>query len=565
MNKEAWDKSSDRLKCTKTHGYHCVPNSQLTSLIEFCYPRGEKILFQEGNCLELAGSGILNHFQCKQIFSSGCPDTFYFGNAIYKYPKCLAINTTLRCFDEDVQCIKSRLAENNLLEQNSSTIPTTKPTKNEFLKEQSTAIQNSSFEATANLTDPEVLLIKNNTYGTTDAMTRLNNSESSFVAYIVLAILLFFTTVLLILVIFKRDTLKHRMLKSLRKCKPDHRRPIPRPPMEIIHLNNRYLPTDVYDDYGAHYSEAEEVYDDGIDSTPLQEVYEDEPYLVPREKLLNMRERKLHSVSDDGTTFEEYLNENQLRVFQSSTDQPDENMGAASTSENSNNTHPEHTNTPYDDDKIYDMEPQSKAGNVESCIDHPDKNTSVHSKIILIPDDSQNNHPEHSNTPLNSELSNNPDAIESKPKPRLRYVEVVIDNPKEKTGADSNKIQITIDSQNNQPEHDDTSYSPDEIDHQHETNCSHGQHLPQEQPAHKKDVYMYHHCSDVHADDREQTLKNIIQPHPSKDPKNDHTERTNEENNISVSIEDTFEIVDVPDKDTTEDTKPEDATECVIA
>lgn len=60
---------------------------------------------------------------------------------------------------------------------------------------------------------------------------------------------------------------------------------------------------------------------------------------------------------------------------------------------------------------IYFLEPQSKAGNVESCIDHPDKNTSVHSKIILIPDDSQNNHPEHSNTPFNSELSNNPDTI----------------------------------------------------------------------------------------------------------------------------------------------------------
>lgn len=29
----------------------------------------------------------------------------------------------------------------------------------------------------------------------------------------------------------------------------------------ITDLNNRYLPTDVYDDYGAHYSEAEEVYD----------------------------------------------------------------------------------------------------------------------------------------------------------------------------------------------------------------------------------------------------------------------------------------------------------------
>lgn len=36
-------------------------------------------------------------------------------------------------------------------------------------------------------------------------------------------------------------------------------------------------------------------------------LFEDEPYLEPREKLLNMRERKLPSVGDDGTTFEEYL------------------------------------------------------------------------------------------------------------------------------------------------------------------------------------------------------------------------------------------------------------------
>lgn len=48
MNKEAWDMSSNRLKCNRTHGYHCVPNSQLTSLVEFCYPRGRTILFQEG-------------------------------------------------------------------------------------------------------------------------------------------------------------------------------------------------------------------------------------------------------------------------------------------------------------------------------------------------------------------------------------------------------------------------------------------------------------------------------------------------------------------------------------
>lgn len=131
MNKEAWDKSSDRLKCNRTHGYHCVPNSQLTSLIEFCYPRGEKILFQEGNCLELAGSGILNHVPCRKIFSTGCPDNFYFGNEIYKYPKCLAINTTLRCFVGDKQCINSSLAlKNTLSEQGSTTESMPQSTKN---------------------------------------------------------------------------------------------------------------------------------------------------------------------------------------------------------------------------------------------------------------------------------------------------------------------------------------------------------------------------------------------------------------------------------------------------
>lgn len=33
-----------------------------------------------------------------------------------------------------------------------------------------------------------------------------------------------------------------------------------------------------------------------------------EPYLEPQEQLLNMREKKVPSVSDDGTTFEDYLN-----------------------------------------------------------------------------------------------------------------------------------------------------------------------------------------------------------------------------------------------------------------
>lgn len=114
--------------------------------------------FRSGNCLELAGAGYLNHFSCNDTFLSGCPDTFYFGDEIFKCkslnlfqqhytqkqsfsitkkcilyillwwlldlnneyylliladPKCLEINVNLRCFVSDTQCIKSRFVEVN--------------------------------------------------------------------------------------------------------------------------------------------------------------------------------------------------------------------------------------------------------------------------------------------------------------------------------------------------------------------------------------------------------------------------------------------------------------------
>lgn len=48
VNKEGWNSASTRLKCNSTHGYHCVPNKDLTSLIEFCYPRGYRFPFEAG-------------------------------------------------------------------------------------------------------------------------------------------------------------------------------------------------------------------------------------------------------------------------------------------------------------------------------------------------------------------------------------------------------------------------------------------------------------------------------------------------------------------------------------
>ncbi|XP_055999252.1 ankyrin repeat, PH and SEC7 domain containing protein secG-like isoform X2 [Ostrea edulis] len=105
LNKEDWDAASDRLNCTETQGYHCVPDKYMTSLVEFCYTWGKKLPFHEGNCLELAADGILNHFPCAKTFPCGCPDTFYYSNEIYKYPKCLQINAQLGCFNSDIQCM----------------------------------------------------------------------------------------------------------------------------------------------------------------------------------------------------------------------------------------------------------------------------------------------------------------------------------------------------------------------------------------------------------------------------------------------------------------------------
>lgn len=50
-NKEESNNASLRLNCNTTHGYHCVPNKNFTSLIEFCYPRGEKIPFHKGTII----------------------------------------------------------------------------------------------------------------------------------------------------------------------------------------------------------------------------------------------------------------------------------------------------------------------------------------------------------------------------------------------------------------------------------------------------------------------------------------------------------------------------------
>lgn len=47
----------------------------------------------------------------------GAPKKHYFSDEMYKYPKCLMINTRLRCFEADYKCIFSELLKNKSKEQ----------------------------------------------------------------------------------------------------------------------------------------------------------------------------------------------------------------------------------------------------------------------------------------------------------------------------------------------------------------------------------------------------------------------------------------------------------------
>jgi hypothetical protein len=50
--------------------------------------RDDKMLiYIEGNCLELAADGILNHVKCGN-FSFGCPEEDFPSNEIYKCKNC---------------------------------------------------------------------------------------------------------------------------------------------------------------------------------------------------------------------------------------------------------------------------------------------------------------------------------------------------------------------------------------------------------------------------------------------------------------------------------------------
>ncbi|XP_061193693.1 uncharacterized protein LOC133201921 [Saccostrea echinata] len=96
-----WRNRSSTLNCTKSNGYMCIPNENITELLEFCY-RFRRIPIDKSICLILRRStSLVEAHSCSQ-FINGCPDKLYWSNEIFKYPSCLSIGNT--CFLAEPSC-----------------------------------------------------------------------------------------------------------------------------------------------------------------------------------------------------------------------------------------------------------------------------------------------------------------------------------------------------------------------------------------------------------------------------------------------------------------------------
>ncbi|XP_061177497.1 uncharacterized protein LOC133186291 [Saccostrea echinata] len=107
LSKENTTEAATRLNCSvDEHGrsqYVCVPNENLTAIVEFCYTKSIVGLYQDGHCLKTIRDGFLDQISCKN-FTEGCPAEHYRSTDLYKYPACSHLNTEDRCFLADPSC-----------------------------------------------------------------------------------------------------------------------------------------------------------------------------------------------------------------------------------------------------------------------------------------------------------------------------------------------------------------------------------------------------------------------------------------------------------------------------
>lgn len=125
-NKTDWERRSNLFNCTKNkYSYMCLPNEQLTALVEFCYI-GHQSPIQPGVCLYLEKRGIGLGFHDCSNFSNGCPNSSYSTKTIYTYPNCVSIGEG--CFLADLSCKRNSSLPTYTFNETALPITSTEPT-----------------------------------------------------------------------------------------------------------------------------------------------------------------------------------------------------------------------------------------------------------------------------------------------------------------------------------------------------------------------------------------------------------------------------------------------------
>ncbi|XP_052692497.1 uncharacterized protein LOC128170765 [Crassostrea angulata] len=103
-NQTEWNERSVALNCTDKNGYLCLPNENITELLEFCY-EGPFIWIEENICLFLRkGLSALFSYSCIG-FQFGCPNSSFPSHELYKNPYCTLIGHG--CFLAEPSCQRS--------------------------------------------------------------------------------------------------------------------------------------------------------------------------------------------------------------------------------------------------------------------------------------------------------------------------------------------------------------------------------------------------------------------------------------------------------------------------
>nr|XP_022302688.1 uncharacterized protein LOC111110476 isoform X3 [Crassostrea virginica] len=113
-NVSQWMEASRKLYCQNQlsfddpkqqgHQYHCLPSSFLNETVEFC---GRSVPIGPGACAVYSYEFFANtqptSYNCSK-FTSGCPNQLIFSKNMYKYPDCLNISKSEKCFRAEKNC-----------------------------------------------------------------------------------------------------------------------------------------------------------------------------------------------------------------------------------------------------------------------------------------------------------------------------------------------------------------------------------------------------------------------------------------------------------------------------